>query len=307
MLNEPRLEDLKAFGDVIRAGSFSAAARATATPQTTISKRVAVLEEALGVKLLHRTTRRVNLTDDGQRVYQWTQKILETVADMQDDLVSSQGEPRGPIRVSASSRLGRDFVTPALSKLKQRFPALNVWLEIMDRRVDLVAEGFHLDVRSGEADEPDLIGHRIFKASRILCASPAYIAAHEPIKTIADLHDHKCILFRDRNEPLGIWHLKGPKGWNSVNIDSQLASNDNDVVRKWACDGHGVMIGADWFMQSSLNAGQLVRVLPEWGQPADVWAVSSARTGQSVKVRLFLQYLIEEMNDKATSSPNGGL
>ncbi len=222
--------------------------------QTTVSKRVAVLEESLGVKLLQRTTRTVKVTDEGTKVFQWAQKILDAVSDMQEDLALDQGDLKGPIRVSASARLGRDFVAPALSRMKRRFPGLDVWLELMDRRVDLMGESLHLDVRSGNAEEPHVIGHRIAASSRVLCAAPAYLQKNGAPQSLADLGQHPCLLYRDRG------------------------------------------IGADWFVAKSLANGQLERVLPDWQQPVDVWAISTVRTDQSVKVRLLVEYLKAEMN-----------
>lgn len=296
MVNEPNLSDLRMFGLVAKHASFIAAARVANLAQTTVSKRVAMLEEALGVQLLHRTTRRVTITESGLKVLRWSKRILGDIEEMQADLSLDQGEPRGPIRISSASRLGRDYVAPALSQMKHRFPGIEVWLEIIDRRVDLVGDGFHLDFRSGEPSERDLIGHKIIKSSRIFCAAPSYVARHGAPQTLADVTKHECLLFRDRNEPFGLWRFRGPRGWDSVNVSADLASNDNDVVLRWAIDGHGIMIGTDWFFASSLKAGKLCRVLPDWQQPADVWAVSVERTTRSAKVRLCLEYLKEQMS-----------
>lgn len=295
MLNEPSLSDLRIYSMVAKHASFIKAARALNLAQTTVSKRVAALEQSLGLKLLLRTTRSVRMTDEGTKVFQWAQKILETMNDMHEDLAVDQAELMGPIRVSASSRLGRDYVAPALSKLKWTYPGIDVWLEIMDRRVDLMGEEFHLDVRSGKADEPNVIGHQIAQSSRILCAAPKYLEKYGSPRNLADVSRHQCLMFRDRNEPFGIWTLKGPSGYEDVHVTGELASNDNDVVLGWAHDGHGIMIAADWFVATSIKRGKLKRVLPNWYQPVDVWAISTQRTNQSAKVRIFIEYLKAEM------------
>lgn len=295
MLNEPSLSDLRLYSQVVKHASFVKAARAFNLAQTTVSKRIAILEKSLGVKLLLRTTRSVRMTDEGLKVFQWTQKILETINDMQEDLAVDQGELRGPIRISASSRLGRDYVAPVLSKLKWRYPGIDVWLEIMDRRIDLMTEEFHLDVRAGNADEPNVIGHRIVQSSRILCAAPSYLDKHGSPKNFTEVRQHQCLLFRDRNEPFGVWTLKGPNGYEDVRVTGELASNDNDVVLKWAQDGHGILIIADWCVAEILEKGKLKRILPNWHQPVDVWAISTLRTNQSAKVRIFIEYLKTEM------------
>lgn len=299
MLNDLPISDLRLFTVVVKHASFVRAAHVLGLASTTVSKRVAMLEEALGVKLLQRTTRTVKVTDEGLEVLQWAHKILDAVSDMQEALAADQVELKGPIRVSASSRLGRDFVAPALSKMKRRFPGMDIWLELMDRRVDLLGEGFHLDVRSGNAEEPHVIGHRIADSARVLCAAPAYLKKRGAPQTLADLGQHPCLIYRDRGEPLGVWRLQGPRGWEEVRVTGDLASNDNDVVLGWAHDGHGIMIGADWFVAKSLAQGLLERVLPAWQQPVDVWAISTLRTHQSAKVRLFIEHLKAEMGAMA--------
>jgi LysR family transcriptional regulator, transcriptional activator for dmlA len=295
VLNDPKLSDLRIFVLVVRHSSFVAASKELNLAQTTISKRISVLEETLGAKLLLRTTRTVKVTDEGIRVFSWAQKVLDAMNEMTEELAVNQEELQGPIRISASSRLGRDYVAPALAKLKMRFPAIDVWLEIMDRRVDLIQEGFHLDIRSGNAEEPNLIGHKIINSSRILCASSKYIEKYGEPQTPQELSKHHCLLFRDRNEPFGIWKLMGPKGYEEIRITGELASNDNEVVLNWAHNGMGIMMATDWFLANSIASGKVKRVLPNWHQPVDVWAISSLRTNQSSKVRLFIEYLKEEM------------
>lgn len=187
------------------------------------------------------------------------------------------------------------MVAPALSRLKQRYPAIEVWLELMDRRVDLIGEGFHLDIRAGEVTEPGLYAHRIATSSRILCAAPAYVARHGMPATAADLAGHDCVLLRERDEPFGTWRLAGPRGAENVKVSGSLACNDIDVVLRWVHDGHGIVMSADWIFAPSLASGQLVRVLPQWHQAADVHAVSSTRLAQSAKVRICIEFLKEQM------------
>lgn len=295
MHNDPSLYDLRLFNAIALKSSFAAVARDFGVAPTFVSKRVAMLEQSLGVRLFHRTTRRVNLTDEGSRVYQWAQKILEDVEGMQNDVAEAKAEPRGPIRISSSAKLGRVHLAPALSRFKERYPQIDVWLELLDRRVDLIGEGFHLDIRAGEVTEHHLIAHRIAGSSRILCAAPAYLARHGMPASVAELARHECLLLREREEPFGTWRLTGPRGWEQVKVVGSMAANDIDAVLSWVHDGHGIAFSADWLFAASLADGSLVRVLPEHYQPADVWAVSTARSAQSAKVRLCLEFLKEQM------------
>lgn len=301
MDNLPALQDLRLFCFVARRASFSAAAREAGTSQTLMSKRVGMLEKALGVKLLRRTTRKVSVTDEGAKVFTWAQQILGDVDEMRDDIARGVGDPQGPIRISSSARLGREVVAPALSRLKQRYPAMDVWLELLDRRVDLIGESFHLDIRAGEVTEQNLIGHLIAENSRILCAAPSYLKKHGTPNTPADLANHECVLLREREAPFGTWVLAGPASGQSAKVSGSLASNDIDVVLRWAHDGHGIVMTSEWIFAPSLADGSLVRVLPQWSQRANIYAVSSARSAQSAKVRLCVETLREEMMARANT------
>jgi LysR family transcriptional activator of dmlA len=302
----PSLQDLRLFCFVARRASFVAAAREANVSQTLMSKRVAVLEQALGVTLLRRTTRKVNLTDEGAKVLAWAQRILDDVEDMRDDIGSGAGSPQGPIRIASSARLGREVVAPALSRIRQRFPAMEVWLELLDRRVDLIGESFHLDIRAGEVAEPNVIAHFVASNERIVCAAPSYLATHGTPKVLADLAGHQCVLLREREEPFGVWRLEGPAGSESVKVGGSLASNDIDVVLRWGQDGHGMLMSSQWLLAPSLVSGRLVRVLPQWRQCADIHALSSQRLAQSAKVRLCVEALREEMAMRPAASRSLG-
>ncbi len=161
--------------------------------------------------------------------------------------------------------------------------------------VDLIGEGFHLDIRAGEVREHHLIAHRIIPSARILFAAPSYIARHGMPQDLTGLARHECVLLREREEPFGTWRMSGPQGGESVRVSGTLASNDIDVVLHWVRDGHGIACSADWLIRDSLDDGSLVRVLPAYSQPGDVWAVSSSRAAQSARIRIFLEFLKEQM------------
>jgi len=285
---------------VVLNGSFIGAARNGRFSPNLVTKRVALLEKSLGVQLLSRTTRKVSITDEGQKVFGWAQRILEDVDSMHGELRNDASEPQGPLRVASSARLGREIVAPALSRMKSRFPGIEVWLELMDRRVDLLGEGFHVDIRAGEVEEASLIAHPVSDSSRILCAAPSYLSRYGQPNSLADLYDHECVLLRERAEPFGMWRLEGPAGQETIKVSGSLASNDIDVVLRWVKEGFGIAMSADWLFRDSLENGSLVRVLPEWRQPAKVNAVTSTRSDQSAKVRIFLEYLRETMNAPRT-------
>ncbi|BCZ82532.1 LysR family transcriptional regulator [Paraburkholderia terrae] len=293
--NDGFLRDLQLFCTVARRASFITASTEMGISPSHVSKRIALLEKSLGVKLFLRTTRRVSVTSDGEAAFQWAQKILDDVQGMSDAFAGLKSDPRGVIRISTSLRLGRDHVSPILMLLRKRYAALEIWLELLDRRVDLVGENFDIDVRVGNIQEPHLIAHKIVDSARILCASPAYLKRAGTPRTLADLAQHDCLLFRDRDQRFGVWRLTGPDGEKSVKVTGPIASNHSDIVQRWALEGYGVIMASIWDVASSLESGALVRVLPQHQQPADVWAVTSARASSSAKIRVCVEFLKEQL------------
>ncbi|MDE1165376.1 MAG: LysR family transcriptional regulator [Pseudomonas sp.] len=293
--NDPFLRDLQLFCCVARRASFIAASQETGISPAHVSKRISVLEQTLGVKLFQRTTRRVNITADGETAFVWAQKILGNVDDMLQAVSGVRDEPRGVIRISSSLRLGREYIAPVLSQLRQQYPALEVWLELLDRRADLIADNFDIDIRVGEVLEQHLIAHRICSSFRILCAAPAYLERRGTPRNLADLAHHDCLLFRERDQRFGVWRLAGPGGEESVKVTGPMASNHSDIVRVWAHDGYGIIMASIWDVAASLRAGELVHVLPAYRQPADVWAVTTARASESQKIGVCVQTLRERL------------
>jgi LysR family transcriptional activator of dmlA len=235
------------------------------------------------------------VTEDGEMVYQWAQKILENVEQLTEALASIRTEPRGLLRISTSFRLGRNHVAPAISALAKRYPSLEISIALMDRPVDMIGGGFDLDVRIGEVPEPHLVAHRIAASHRILCAAPEYLQRYGQPKTLADLAHHACLVFRERGQAFGVWRLEGPNGLETVKVTGPLSSNNNDIIRQWGLDGHGIIRIADWDGVANLRSGELVHVLPAYRWPADVWAVTTSRLATSAKVRVCVEFLKEQL------------
>jgi LysR family transcriptional activator of dmlA len=293
--HRPELEDLRLFCEAARRASFVRTASELGSSPAYVSKRIGILEKTLRVKLFHRSTRRVAVTDDGEIVYQWAQRILEEVEGMANAVSTLKTEPRGVLRISTSFGLGRNHVAPAISELAQRHAGLEIRLELVDRAVDLAGEGIDIDIRVGEVHEPQLIAHRIAAGSRVLCAAPAYLERRGQPRTLAELAQHACLVIRERNQTFGVWRLQGPDGLETVKVTGPLSSNHGDIVRQWALAGHGIILRAAWDVAASLRSGELVAVLPEYRQPAEVWAVTTARLANSAKVRVCVKFLQERL------------
>lgn len=290
-----QLDDLQVFCIAARKASFAAAATELGMSPAFVSKRIAILEKALGVTLFHRAARRVTVTEDGERVFASAQQIFEGVDHMGETVAGGRLDPRGALRVTTSFRLGRMHIGPVLSLLAQQYPALDITLDAVDRRVDLINENIDLDVRIAEVDEPHLVAHRIADSTRVLCAAPGYLERRGAPTRIAELSQHECLVLRDRNQAFGVWRLTGPHGPEKVKVTGRLSSNNAEIVRGWGNDGHGILLQARWDVSEDLRAGRLLPVLPDCTQPADIWAASTVRLSHSAKVRVCVRFLQEQL------------
>lgn len=284
-------EDLRVLLVVVRRSSFAAAAQELGVSPAYVSKRIRLLESALAVKLLHRTTRRVTVTEEGERVFQWAQRILDDIDHLVQDVSTTRSEPRGLLRVSSSFGFGRHVVAPALSQLIARHPGLQLRLEVFDRIVDVAAEGFDLDVRVGDEIAPHLIARRLADNHRVLCAAPAYLARKGMPRSVDELSAHDCLVIKERDHPFGVWKLRAGAEERSLKVTGPLSSNNGEMVVQWALDGHGVILRSIWDVRDDLAAGRLVQLLPAWTQDANIWAVYPSRLSRSAKVRVAVEFL----------------
>lgn len=285
--------DLRVFATVVRKASFVEAARDLGASPAYVSKRVRLLEARLGTQLLHRTTRRVALTEAGERVYRWTQRILDDVDQLLQEVGGASADARGHLHVVSSFGFGRHAVAPALNALTEHHPRLQVRLDLHDRLVDLAAEGCDLDVRVGDEIAPHLIARRLAGNHRVLCAAPSYVARRGLPRTLDDLRAHDCLAIKERDHPFGLWRLQCDGREQAVKVGGPLSSNHGDVVLMWALQGRGVVLRSTWQVAPMLADGRLVQVLPGCTQPADIWAVYPTRLERSAKLRVAVEFLVQ--------------
>lgn len=288
---KPQLEDLRLFCVVVRHRSFAETAREQGISKAVVSKRIALLEGAVQAQLFHRTTRNVSLTAQGEIVHQWAQRILEDVDLMGEAISREKAAPSGSLRICSSTGFGRSRLAPALSAMASQFPQLEIQVELFDRWVDLVDEGFQLDIRVGHVREGNVIKRRIARNRRILCAAPAYIERCGMPRVLSDLQSHRCIPIRERDQDFGRWELQGPDGPVAIKVSGPLSANNGEIVRQWAIDGHGIILRSSWDVCRELEYGLLMPVLPDYFQQADVWAVYPSRLSASAKVKVCVEFL----------------
>lgn len=288
-----QLGEMRAFLEVARRQSFSAAAKALGLTSSSVSKQIARLEERLRVQLLLRTTRRVSLTEAGHVFAERAGRILADVEEAERAVADLDGTPRGMLRVSAPTVIGQIRVAPAVLACRAKYPELRLELDLNDRLVDLVAERIDVAVRVvAEISPASLVARRLADDVRVLCASPRYLRRRGTPRRLEDLADHDCLTLN--LEPVARWTLIGPEGERVIAVNGPLRSSDTVTLREAAVAGLGIANLPDYVVHEQLADGTLRRVLPEYSQSKRaIYAVYA--TPARAAVRAFVETLVRMM------------
>jgi len=281
------------FVAVVENGGFSAASRKLGVSKSAVSKRINQLENHLGVLLLHRTTRKLSLTEAGERYYEHAAQALGAAGKAEDAVTELQGEPQGKLKVSSPMSFGRLHVAPLIPKLMQRYPKLQIDLVMDDRNIDLVAEGIDVAIRSGDMPDSTLIARNLAPLRQVLCASPGYVERYGTPATPSELSERNCILFSysgDANE----WTLNKGDRSESVLVSGSYRVNNSEAILEALCEGVGIGRLPTFVAGPDLNAGNLVQILDSYHIPDHVfYAVFPERQYLPAKVRAFLDFAVE--------------
>jgi len=290
------ISDLALFELVVRQGSLTAAARELGVTTPAVSKRLSQLEKRLGVRLLNRTTRQIGVTTEGELYLAQGSRILSDIAELEQTVSSSRAEPAGLLRVNASFGFGRTYITPSISQFVERYPSVEVQLQLTDRPLSLHEQAFDLCIRFGEMPDSRVHARRLVRNRRFVCASPAYLDAHGTPKTPRELAQHKCLVLRENDSAYGTWHFARGKQEETVKVRGPLSSNDGAVVLRWALDGYGIAIRSEWEIERYVGSGDLVKLLPDWSLPnADIFAVYLEGHQLSARLRSFIDFLADSL------------
>ncbi|EPO6702256.1 MULTISPECIES: LysR family transcriptional regulator [Pseudomonadaceae] len=294
------VSELAFFTQLIRLGSLAATARELNLTPPAVSKRLAQLEQRLGVRLLNRTTRSISLTAEGELYLNSAQRILGEIEEMERQVSSSRAKPKGLLRVNAPLGFGRTHVCPAISSFVRHYPEVEVQLHLTDRPINLPDDAIDVAIRFGDLPDSRLIARKIAANRRRLCAAPSYLEAFGNPESPKDLMQHNCIVLRQNDAAFGIWRLSRGKQSESVKVRGNLSTNDGEVALNWALEGHGILMRAEWNLASHLSSGRLVEVLSDYETPpADIYAVYLERLNLSAKVSFFIEHLREFFSHKS--------
>lgn len=288
-----KFDAIPVFVEVVKNRSFSAAAQVLDVSKSAVSKRITQLENQLGVRLLYRTTRKLSLTEAGERYFELASKAVDAAIQAEDAVMELQGEPQGRLRVSCSMSFGLLQVAPLIPKFIQRYPNIQIDLILDDRNMDLVAESIDVAIRSGTLSDSSLVARRLSPLRQVLCASPEYIKKHGEPSDPAELEQRNCILFSysiDTNE----WTLIREDQSYTVTVSGNFRVNNSIALLESLVEGIGIGRLPSFIAGSALKSGKLVQVLADYRIPDHTfYAVYPERAYLPAKVRAFINFAIE--------------
>ncbi|MCA2999135.1 MAG: LysR family transcriptional regulator [Rhodocyclaceae bacterium] len=287
---------MQTFAKVAELGSFSQAAQALQLPNASVSTRISLLEDRLGIKLLARTTRRVRLTDDGVAYLQTVQRLLAEIDEVEDNFKGRTRKPRGRIRVDVPASAGRHVIAPALPDFLRRYPDITVDLGCTDRPVDLVAEGVDCVIRGGNVLDDSLVARRIGEYEVVTCAAPSYLAQYGTPTSPLMLEDHRAInFFSARTGKVMPFDFLIDGRLQTIVLQHQVATNDADAYLELAQQGMGLaQVPRSRIVLEMLAAGVLIPILEPW-RPSNfpMYLVYPRNRHLSARIRVFADWAIE--------------
>lgn len=293
-----KLQAMQTFVAVVDAGSFVGAMDATGLSKPAVSRQVADLERLLGSRLLHRTTRRLSLTEEGRRYYERCKEVFAVIGEAESEAGQQVRQAQGRLRVGAPQDFGVEYLAPLWGRFLERHPDVELDVVLSDRVMDLVEEGYDLVVRIGHIPNSSLVGRTLAQTRMLICASPAYLAAGRPIDTPADLGWHDVVAYRYLSTG-DAWHLHAVNGsQTTVRVQPRVHTSSGATCRALAVAGRGIILQPDFLVSRELRSGALVRVLPDWhGGAMTIQALYPTRTLVPVKVQLLRDFLVEALAD----------
>lgn len=291
-----RLQAMQVFTRVVESNSFSRAADTLEMPRASVSTIIQNLEAFLGVRLLQRTTRRLNLTPDGAAYYERCVRILADIQETESAFHEGSKSPRGRLRIDVPPSLGKLLLIPVLNDFRKRYPDIELVIGMGDKPVDLIQEGVDCVLRVGTLQDSSLVARRIGVFQGVTCASPAYLERHGEPHTLEDLQSHVAVnYFSSRTGRIIDMDFMVNDQPTEIKVPSTIAVNDAEAYLACGVDGHGLIQPARFMALPYLRSGELREILPQWKpQPMPISAVYPHNRHLSSKVRVFVEWAAEQ-------------
>ena len=292
------LTGIRLFNKVAETSSFSEAGRQLGLAASSVSRQINTLEQALGTRLLNRTTRKLHLTEAGELYYERTHRILAEIEEASLAVSQLQDEPRGTLRLNIPVVFGRRYISTTLPEFLERYPDVTVELRVTDHYVDLIEEGSDLAIRVGGLTSTSFIVRKLISIRRVLVASPRYLETHGAPHKPGDLAAHNCLRFRV-NPGESVWELEGADGVTDVRVSGNLVSNNVEAINTAMLNGGGIALLPTWVTGKDVQRGDAVVVLPDYRpKPTDVdsavYAVYPYNRNLTAKVRAYIDFIAEK-------------
>ena len=290
-----RAAQMTAFVRAVETGGFSAAARDLGLSPSALSKLVTRLEDRLGARLLHRTTRRLQLTAEGEAFYARARPILAAMAEAEAEVTEAGVSARGLLRLHCGSAFGMHQLAPGIPRFQERHPEVEIDITISDQPLGAMESGVDLAIRIGPLDESSMVARRICNLERVICASPAYLLRHGTPRTPDDLQLHNCLSITSL-PALRRWPFDTDDGIRVVHVTDNVAANNAETVLQLAVAGVGITRLTDVVVSDAIRSGALVPILADWHhvEPVPLYATYPSGRNLSPKVRAMVDFLVEE-------------
>jgi DNA-binding transcriptional LysR family regulator len=287
------IDDLKLFAHIYEKRSLSAVAALAQTTPGVISKRLAQLESDFGARLFHRTTRTIQPTNEGQRLFEQTQNLLDLI-DSYESEWGEKTEPSGAIRITASASFSRLYLMPVITQFMKEYPRIAISLELSDKVLDIVAEGIDLAIRGAQMNDSSLIARKLGPSPEVLCATAEYLAKAPPLEHPADLAQHNCIILNENynwefSEAGRVFHQK---------VHGNFKTNYSEALVAAIQDGLGVGMVCYWQIHQEIERGDLQLVLPQYhpGRQQSIYAVYPSRRHLPLKTQVLIRFLEKNLD-----------
>lgn len=291
------LAAFRCFVRVAETGSFSAVAREVGSTQPAISRQIAALEAHFDVRLIHRTTRSLTFTQDGQDLLAHARRILDTVDETEEVLGKRRASPAGLVRIASSSSMARLHIIPRLPRLMQRYPQLDVEVSISEQVQDLVAENLDIAIRAGQIADSSLVARHLGSTSRGILASVKYLDKHGEPQAPIDLASHACLVYTGglSRASAHLWEFEGADGSTSVAVQGRFRSDSIEGICEAVRAGLGISQAPTWMFNEDLAAGRVRAILKEWQPPrVPIHAVYPSRRHLAPRVRAVIDFFVNE-------------
>jgi len=287
-----KLKQIEAFIAVVEHGSMAAAALTQDVTPVMIGRRINALEARLGVKLLHRSTRRIAVTEQGAVFMEQCKKALGELDRAELLVAEGRHKATGHLIVSAPAAFGRKHVAPHAPDFLRANPDVRISFNLTDRVVDLVREGYDVGIRIGGAIDPNFVAIRLASNKRVVCGTPAYFAKHGVPRTLDDLARHNCLAFNLQGGQQRGWYFQQNGKAVAVKVNGNLDCNDGELLHRWMGEGLGLGWRSTWEIQPELESGALMTVLDDYALPDyDILAVYPQQRPVPAKIRFFIEHL----------------